>query len=1178
MKRLLLGLAGTLVVLLAAVLVAPSFIDWNAYKPDIRKAVRAATGRDLVIAGDISLDLLPAPALSASDVRFADMPGADAGHLLTIRALRVDAALLPLLQGRIIAESVTLIRPRLALEILPDGRPNWEIPALTGALVPDAGGEAGSGRIRLEAVRIVDGEVTWPTAPSAAADAGDTPGIGALSGELVLDDAGQTASLTATFRLGDQPMTLEASAGTDGSSARRPVRAALTAADGTLRLAVQGSLAANGRPPRFTGRFEASGPDLARAGALVGDIARRPVALPVTPGFAFDLSGDVEANTDSATVSGLEIGFGADRISGRAALSFQDRPRGEVALAFTRLDLDPWLTGSGSDAAPGDRRGAGGALPPRLPRHLEMPDGIDVTFSLDGDAVSAAGGLIRNVAVNGGLRRGELVISHMSALLPGPAEISLEAALTGGADEPRVDGHVELASDNPRALFDWLGVEPGSVAAQRLWALTASGSVVATPDELQVSGIRLRLDTTTITGGVTFALRDRLAFGLSLGIDRLVLDELLAFLPEEPQPAAGSDPAAAQAAPAPAPDHDLDRLLGVLRSFDANVQARVGELLHRGVRLTDIALDATVQSGTITLRQARAGGADGMSATVTGTIDLTDQGSGDLSLEATVPDPPALLPLFGVSPPPALSRLGKVSLSGTLVGDPGLFTVEAKAEAMGGKAGVEGTVSLSRGPARFDLGLTLDHPSAAELLATLSPGTTTSADLGAVSGTAKLKGDVGGAETHLAVAALGGRVTIDGHTGPLGTDTRLAGQATASHPSLTALLGRLLRGYRPAAGEVGPVEIAADLTAAPDSVVLGALDGRVGPVSVAGDATVDLTAARPQVTGDLRLAPTLDVAALLPATTAADDPVLVGPLIGTPLAVVPAGGDGGLRGVDVDIRLSVPSVRWKRLRLDDAHARVTLDDGLLTLDRLDGGLFGGRLAASGRYDSRRTPETALDLKIENADFAQAPAGDGAVEIVAGRVDLQSRVTGKGRTAQQLLATLSGDGRLTARDGGLSGIDLRAIVDGLKNLARLRDPSELIHAAIGGGRTSFGVLDAPFRIDRGTLLTETARLEAPEGTITASGRADLARRTLDMRVGVDLREPKEAVPFAFRLSGSMDQPAVRLDAADLLAVVRRFGLERLLDSDALGKPAGQLDKLVPGAGRRAIEQLLKGLGN
>ena len=75
MKKLALSVVAILVLLIAGLLILPSFWDWNSEKGRIAAEVQRLTGRDLQIIGDVSLHLLPAPAFSANEVSLANIEG-----------------------------------------------------------------------------------------------------------------------------------------------------------------------------------------------------------------------------------------------------------------------------------------------------------------------------------------------------------------------------------------------------------------------------------------------------------------------------------------------------------------------------------------------------------------------------------------------------------------------------------------------------------------------------------------------------------------------------------------------------------------------------------------------------------------------------------------------------------------------------------------------------------------------------------------------------------------------------------------------------------------------------------------------------------------------------------------------------------------------------------------------
>ncbi|MCG8546438.1 MAG: AsmA family protein, partial [Alphaproteobacteria bacterium] len=137
MKKLLIGLVALVVLLIAAVLIAPSFIDWNAQKQQITAAVRDATGRDLTIRGDIDITILPSPALRVEDVRFANVAGATSPDMVQLKEARVSVAFGPLFEGRL-AAVVTLVRPIIHLEKLADGSASWNFAAADTAPAGDS--------------------------------------------------------------------------------------------------------------------------------------------------------------------------------------------------------------------------------------------------------------------------------------------------------------------------------------------------------------------------------------------------------------------------------------------------------------------------------------------------------------------------------------------------------------------------------------------------------------------------------------------------------------------------------------------------------------------------------------------------------------------------------------------------------------------------------------------------------------------------------------------------------------------------------------------------------------------------------------------------------------------------------------------------------------------------------
>ena len=170
MRKFIIGVAALLALLVATALIAPNLIDWNTYKGDIVAQAKAATGRDLTIDGDIDFLVLPSLQLTATNIRFANVRGGSAPDMVRLKSLDIQVRLLPLLQGRIEADAITLIEPVILLERLADGRVNWDLAAAkknaaaTVSAPSQAVGEYSGGLlqgVQLDNVRIRRGTVIY---------------------------------------------------------------------------------------------------------------------------------------------------------------------------------------------------------------------------------------------------------------------------------------------------------------------------------------------------------------------------------------------------------------------------------------------------------------------------------------------------------------------------------------------------------------------------------------------------------------------------------------------------------------------------------------------------------------------------------------------------------------------------------------------------------------------------------------------------------------------------------------------------------------------------------------------------------------------------------------------------------------------------------------------------------
>lgn len=131
--RILFGGLTLVVVLLVGALIAPQFVDWNKYKPQIISQVQKATGLDIDVAGNLSMAVLPMPHVKIEDLTVIAPKQKEFKNLLKMKSVEVSVELLPLLQKEIKVSRVTLVEPDIKVEIMADGTPSWQTEKLTNA-------------------------------------------------------------------------------------------------------------------------------------------------------------------------------------------------------------------------------------------------------------------------------------------------------------------------------------------------------------------------------------------------------------------------------------------------------------------------------------------------------------------------------------------------------------------------------------------------------------------------------------------------------------------------------------------------------------------------------------------------------------------------------------------------------------------------------------------------------------------------------------------------------------------------------------------------------------------------------------------------------------------------------------------------------------------------------------
>ena len=687
MKKILIGFGVLLVLIVAALLIGPSFYDWNQHKQLIADEARKATGRALVIDGDISASILPMPTVSVAGIRFANAEGGSAPDMATLGTLKVRVALLPLIQGNVQIEEITLVKPVILLEKLPDGRGNWEITPPAGAETAPAepGSSGGMPAISLDNVNISDGTLIYRDAAAKSEQK-----IGGLNANLAAASLQGPFGAKGNLTYQGLPATFDVSTGKIDPAQPAPVSVALgLGGEGDARIKFTGTLAQAADGVSAVGKLEGGSANLAAALNAVspGAGSGGPIALDKP----FRLAGDVNYAPTGGKVQNFTLSLGDLAAAGDVSFTPGTPSQAAVKLAINRIDLDSLLAAAAPAQEP-----AAEATPEESTAGFALPANLNATVDIAVDAINYRGGLIDDTKFVGELAGGEFNIKQFSASLPGGTSVSAAGALKAVEGKPQIAGALEAKADNLRALLDWLQMAPAGVPSERLRKLALTSRFNASSDLLELADLDLTLDSSRVTGGARIALpsasRQKMAFGVGLAIDQLNVDSYM------PPKTAAAEPEPAKAGGGGLPLQDL----APLAALDANVELRVGKLTVNQQTLQGLHLDGTVTGGTLTLRDLSvkefAGGKGALNGTVT---DLAGQPRFDTKFDLTAKDANKVFQAAGMGDK-VKGKLGALKLAGALAGgakdvnfdiDFGLSGIGASGQAKGKATGIgEGVV------------------------------------------------------------------------------------------------------------------------------------------------------------------------------------------------------------------------------------------------------------------------------------------------------------------------------------------------------------------------------------------------------------------------------------------------------------------------------------------------------
>lgn len=342
--------------------------------------------------------------------------------------------------------------------------------------------------------------------------------------------------------------------------------------------------------------------------------------------------------------------------------------------------------------------------------------------------------------------------------------------------------------------------------------------------------------------------------------------------------------------------------------------------------------------------------------------------------------------------------------------------------------------------------------------------------------------------------------------------------------------------------DLGPYSFAGHVEGEMAALSLNGMTLEMGESDLSGDARLDLTGARPRVTGDLQ-STLLDMADFQgdDADASADSDEgsdSEGIDTGEKQFVIPETQlpFEALRGLDAQLSARVSTLRLPSdVEVSDVDITLALAEGRLDITPLQAGFSGGVLGGEVMLDSSSdTPRLAIDMTMEGFDYGRLLRERELSEDVEGTADIKLDLEGTGSSPRALASSLNGRSEIIGHEGVITNRLLAIVSTGL---------SEVMGPLLGDNKqTRLNCIVSRFDFESGVATSQVQLLDTTTFSVAGGGRIDLRDESLNMNFDTKTRQTalvSLAIPFNVR--GTLKNPSFSPDPSGTVeAAAKLFG--------------------------------------
>jgi uncharacterized protein involved in outer membrane biogenesis len=252
-----------------------------------------------------------------------------------------------------------------------------------------------------------------------------------------------------------------------------------------------------------------------------------------------------------------------------------------------------------------------------------------------------------------------------------------------------------------------------------------------------------------------------------------------------------------------------------------------------------------------------------------------------------------------------------------------------------------------------------------------------------------------------------------------------------------------------------------------------------------------------------------------------------------------------MRSINLDLNAKANRLIHGNWLISNPTIDIDLNGGVLDINAIQGGLFGGQVNLSGKAEAReagRPLSVNASINANQVDLnrmVQAALSQNKKHI-DGTGSFTMDISASGISSSALIYALNGDGRIETGDLTIYGLDLNRVAEAIADES-LTDLGRVIQGAFNNGQTAFQPVNHPLTIREGTMPVNNFELISAPATLSANGEVSFSRWMMDITNTVDFTLDEGLPSVSMTIKGPLDAPKQNV-ASDVLRsfIVNKYG--------------------------------------